>query len=70
MNLEEKAEKLGLDTLQLFVRAHKMYGHMWGLNGPSEAHRIWKRTGVIPMYVLQYVHYKERQIVPVNGHRT
>lgn len=67
MTIEEGATKIGTDTLQLFVRAHKMYGHMWGQGSASDGHARWKKQGIVPMYVAQYLRYLERQVVVVNG---
>lgn len=70
MNPKESADKLGIDTQQLFVRAHKMYGTMWSISGPVDTHRCWLKTGAIPIYVAQYMRYLDRRVAVVNGHPT
>lgn len=67
MNLEKIAEEQGYDVQQLFIRAHRMYGHMWGLHGPTEAYKLWKRSGVIPIYALQYCTYLSKRVLVLNG---
>ena len=54
MNPNETAEKLGIDTQELFRRAYAMFGHIYGGPGPVADHSWWKKWNNVPLNVKKY----------------
>lgn len=55
MTLSEIAQAEGIDTVQVFVRASRLFGK--GSPSPSGDHARWVASEVLPSYVSEYVRY-------------
>lgn len=60
--INEVAEALTIDTQQLFVRAHAMFGMMWHQGSPSDTYQWWRKSGTVPMAVQQYCRYQKAKL--------
>lgn len=65
LTIPEAAALIGVDTMQLFIRAKKMYGNRFDGN-PSNDHGRWRAygDGMVPVYVKEYLGYVERMNRP------
>ncbi len=59
MDIKKGAQCVGSEE-QLFVRAHRMYGHMWAVGSAIDAYRRYQRSGDVPLFVKQYLRHLER----------
>lgn len=55
MTITEVAKAEGTDTLQLFVRAARLF--VKGSSNPSGDHGRWESNGTIPPYMSEYLRY-------------